>query len=915
MRLFIKTMLIAICGLACFTACSKDEPAGPSDDPVVNPPSPTGDPEGTVTVSIRNKQSGGGSINGDISIDQGDNFVGAMFVDMGEMQGIAGVTKIPKTGYASKVKVSVNHGYVAYAYGIFYRLFVVRYVTNVSDEIIGAEIKYQKPFFGVDESVKTDSETLSFGKEGGAVPVVFTNSTYVPAENISCDADWITLKRASTEENFIQDAIVVEAAVNASAERRYAEIEIVSHYNKTMTIKIIQEGDEPFLSFSKDNMDFTRFGGEAKAGILTNYKEEEVSVTSDQTWVKADIDRSSANSAQRRAPELRYIEGKRTYDLKQYSRGAAQSIAALISVEPNYDMKDREAVVKVRAGQNEAALHILQSRAYFYFMEEGSLSDDTYCIDAGWQENDYFLSMTAKDPNIEALEISTDKDWLTAILEPQNGDYNRIKISCQDNLTDEPRTGHITLGVSKGDLKRTIEIVQDKADMELSVQGSKEISLNRHGDKIAVNIRSHCELEDLKVKTDATWITTSLSPCDDDADSGENSAAGRAAIINYRLEISSPANTDGKERAADVTISTNRGKSVTLSITQDTEAIVINYDLSDKPYQTTAPCSESMLYLALSEEYIPAGIMVEAQSDWVKAELLNTDSGKVVELSVGENPGDTDRNTTVLLSSEDGRLKREISLTQSGWAIITENLGDEVYYDRNASNYAYAASVPSKFSITCDADWVSAYLSADGRTLNITVSECNANRKAVIRFSGASRTITVCQTKYKVGQTYSEDGVTGVIYKLETGDRTGKIGKYVGEYQWATVNAVTGANSSYNGVYNMEAVTAIPNWKSAYPAFAAVDALNTNGAVGWYLPSSLEVREMNNIVFSDPGSYNSGIPIPRIWSSTETSDAKAVCLMYVRNFAQPSYLIDRDLNKDGSYSVYASRVVDLFRVE
>ena len=44
----------------------------------------------------------------------------------------------------------------------------------------------------------------------------------------------------------------------------------------------------------------------------------------------------------------------------------------------------------------------------------------------------------------------------------------------------------------------------------------------------------------------------------------------------------------------------------------------------------------------------------------------------------------------------------------------------------------------------------------------------------------------------------------------------------------------------------MAAVMAIPGWKELYPAFAAVEALNVDGAIGWYLPAVDEYRFNQN---------------------------------------------------------------------
>lgn len=84
---------------------------------------------------------------------------------------------------------------------------------------------------------------------------------------------------------------------------------------------------------------------------------------------------------------------------------------------------------------------------------------------------------------------------------------------------------------------------------------------------------------------------------------------------------------------------------------------------------------------------------------------------------------------------------------------------------------------------------------------------------------------------------------TGFIYK-----------KLNGSFAWSTENIVTGCGD--DGKKNMEIIKSFPDWQTLYPAFAAVDALNTDGVTGWYFPA----RGWNNIIG---------------WSSTESTATEA----------------------------------------
>ena len=144
---------------------------------------PVPDPEGTVTVSIRNEDSGGTSVDG-IRIDEANNFFGSdfYFTSLGSMQGLGNVTRIPSIGWGRKAAVIPGNGYVAYrSYGNreFYRIYVDSYILNTSNEILGATIKYQQPFCPAG-TIKLPFTSFRFPASGGNQNIVFENTDIIP---------------------------------------------------------------------------------------------------------------------------------------------------------------------------------------------------------------------------------------------------------------------------------------------------------------------------------------------------------------------------------------------------------------------------------------------------------------------------------------------------------------------------------------------------------------------------------------------------------------------------------------------------------------------------------------------------------------------------------------------------------------
>ena len=157
--------------------------------------------------------------------------------------------------------------------------------------------------------------------------------------------------------------------------------------------------------------------------------------------------------------------------------------------------------------------------------------------------------------------------------------------------------------------------------------------------------------------------------------------------------------------------------------------------------------------------------------------------------------------------------------------------------------------------IICSDDWFTATLTGDGG-LTVRVTDASENRKGVVSFAGFSKTLEIRQSKYALNDTYSDNGVEGTVYYLENGQ--GRIFKDLNSYAaWSTETVFLGATNEDDGRENMAIVKKQPDWINLYPAFAVVDALNTNGITGWYLPAENEMPSNDYVSGAD------------YWTSTE----------------------------------------------
>lgn len=120
------------------------------------------DPEGTITVNMRNIDNGGTRVEPDscctgFFIDDDNNFYCNKyykFVSVGKVNGLGNIETIPTSGWAEKVAVEPGYGYVASCPKAslndknltYVRICVVSWIESTSGGIIGAVIKYQSPF-------------------------------------------------------------------------------------------------------------------------------------------------------------------------------------------------------------------------------------------------------------------------------------------------------------------------------------------------------------------------------------------------------------------------------------------------------------------------------------------------------------------------------------------------------------------------------------------------------------------------------------------------------------------------------------------------------------------------------------------------------------------------------------------------
>ena len=147
MKKFFILLLVTV-GVFALPSCGGDEP-DPNGGEVINPTKPVADPDGTITLSMRDYNNGCTYILDRLYI-KNENFRGADIASVGSVTGLGNVSTIPTTGWTDEVAVVPGNGYVAYLANrdMFVRIYVIDYISSTSGGIMGADVKYQYPFKG-----------------------------------------------------------------------------------------------------------------------------------------------------------------------------------------------------------------------------------------------------------------------------------------------------------------------------------------------------------------------------------------------------------------------------------------------------------------------------------------------------------------------------------------------------------------------------------------------------------------------------------------------------------------------------------------------------------------------------------------------------------------------------------------------
>lgn len=513
-----------------FVACSSDNDSIDGDGNI-KPDVNVNDPVGTVSLSMMKGRTiyDGATGIGSIYIGDDYNFDGGAFISLGTVKGLGNVSYIPTTGWANKVSVRCDNGYVAYSYSheAFYRIFVEKEIVGTTGGIIGYDVKYQAPFKGKDLELELPATSVSFDKKGGTENIVFNNKEFVVFTAKSSE-DWCQIIPTSTYDySFLANGIQIIAQPSNVAATTEATITLTTAYGKKKEIKVTRGGVDPYLTLDETSVTLDAKECERQVGLNTNIQKEDLTISNTaSSWCKAEfVDQTRAIHAS--AARIKFVGNKPAKAVKAANAAGSASYYALV-LKANSNDKDTERkgtiTLKSKDGKKSVTLDVIQEKAYLYVREKGynEVSFDN-------EERNEIIGTVYTSLEYEDLQVSCNEAWCKPELQKTYGQI-KLNTNISKNTTDKTRKAKIVISNKTKTLSFTLTVSQRGVQF---IPSQTKVGFDKNQSNKTITIYTNIDWEP---SSNQSWCTISRN--------GNNltiratpysgSAANRKATITFK---------------------------------------------------------------------------------------------------------------------------------------------------------------------------------------------------------------------------------------------------------------------------------------------------------------------------------------------------------------------------------------------
>ena len=487
-----------------FAACSSDDDSTDGDGNI-KPDVNVNDPAGTVSLSMMKGPStseGATKISGSyIYIGNDYNFDGGSFISLGTVKGLGNVSYIPTTGWADKVSVRNNNGYVAYSYGTFYRIYVEKEIVGTTGGIIGYDVKYQAPFKGKDLELELPATSISFDKKGGTENIVLDNKEFVVFTAKSSE-DWCQIISTSTYNySFLANGIQIIAQPSNVAATTEATITLTTAYGKKKEIKVTRGGVDPYLTLNETSITLDAKECERQVGLNTNIQKEDLTISNTaSSWCKAEfVDQTRAIHAS--AARIKFVGNKPAKAVKAANAAGSASYYALV-LKANSNDKDTERkgtiTLKSKDGKKSVTLNVIQNKAYLYVGNEGynEVSFDN-------EERNAVIGNVYTSLEYEDLQVSCNEAWCKPELQKKSYGHIELNANISKNTTEKTRKAKVVISNKTKTLNFTMTVSQNGVTF---VPSQTKVGFDKNQSNKTISINTSLDWE---ATSDQSWCTVS----------------------------------------------------------------------------------------------------------------------------------------------------------------------------------------------------------------------------------------------------------------------------------------------------------------------------------------------------------------------------------------------------------------------
>lgn len=269
---------------------------------------------------------------------------------------------------------------------------------------------------------------------------------------------------------------------------------------------------------------------------------------------------------------------------------------------------------------NDVKRHALSTQKKRKSSKPFALSEDSVSFECSGAEHVVTIE------NVNSWTVSTDSPWCSV-----EKDYNRIIIKCDENITTQKRTAHIT--VKSGNKNKVIVVINEAAPEMLKCRvGIINFSSKGDAEVVDVNANTKWQIDNGSVPN---WVSVDVK--------------------DNHIKLKAKANYQGSERFGEIVIRSNSSStSDIIRIHQGTNEQQFFTSKNNLAFGTEGGCE----YIKVQTD---AGLLHFDDSDsepWCRFEQINKDSIKVI---CEKNENVSSRGLSMIIRTDSQELKIHVS--------------------------------------------------------------------------------------------------------------------------------------------------------------------------------------------------------------------------------------------------------------